>query len=135
MVCHDDVDPLLAGGRHLLDCGDRTVGGDQQARAALGETVNRRLCQSVAVSRAVGDVGVDITAEAAQHAQQDRGRADPVDVVVAVHGDAAAVSHVREDQLGGLLDARERLGRMFLSAAQELPRAARIGESAADENL
>jgi hypothetical protein len=42
VVGDDDVHPRRAGRRDLLDGGDRAVGREQQACAALGEPRDRR---------------------------------------------------------------------------------------------
>ena len=60
------------------------------AGAARGEPLHRSLGEAVAIVQPAGDEPVDVGAERAQRADHDRGRADAVDVVVAVHGDPAA---------------------------------------------
>ena len=76
--------------RDLGDRGDRAVDGHQQAGPARGEPLDRRGGEPVAVVDAARQVPVDVGAERPQRAHEDRGRADAVDVVVAVHGDPRA---------------------------------------------
>ena len=67
--------PGRARGRDLVDRGDRAVGGDSSRvpRAASRSTVARR--EAVAVLGAAGQVPVDVGAERAQRAHEDRRRA------------------------------------------------------------
>ena len=90
MVVGDDH--LEPGAERRLDLGDGAdpaVGGQQQRGAALGQLGDGRLGEPVAVLEPAGDQPVALGAQLAQRADQDRGRADAVDVVVAVHGDPA----------------------------------------------
>ena len=128
--------PSRARQRDLVDRGDRAVGSEQQARAALGEPLHRRRAQPVAVLGAAGQVPVHVGAERAQHAHEDGGRADAVDVVVAVHRDARARAHVREDQRDGGVDPGEGRGVVALAAAASHARAAvLLPQPAAHEDL
>ena len=63
VVGDDDVQAERARPRDLLDRGDRAVGGQQQARAALGQPLDRRGAQAVAVLGAAGQVPVDVGAQ------------------------------------------------------------------------
>ena len=104
--------PELARERDLLDGRDRAVDGDQQPRAARGQPPDGRRREAVAVADAVGQVAVDVGAERAQRAHEDRRRADAVDVVVAVDGDPrAGARRARRIIATASLDARERARR------------------------
>ena len=135
MVADDDVQAQGARLRDLVDGGDGAVGGEQQARAALGEPLHRRRAEPVAVLGAAGQVPVHVGPQAAQHAHEDRGRADAVDVVVAVHRHARARAHVREDQSDRRVDAGE--GREVMALARRQPRARGLllAQPAAHEDL
>ena len=63
VVGDDDVHAGGARLRDLVDRGDRAVGGEQQARAALGQALDRRRAQPVAVLGAAGQVPVHVGAE------------------------------------------------------------------------
>ena len=67
-------------------------------RAARGQPLDRRAREPVAVVDPARQVPVDVRAERAQRAHEDRGRADAVDVVVAVDGDPRAALDVLEDR-------------------------------------
>src|SRR5207253_1426121 len=82
--------------------------GDEQARAASGEPLDRGRAQAVAVVEPAREHPVDVAAEGAQRAHENRRRAHTVDVVVAVHGDPGARPDVAEDRLDGDVDAGER---------------------------
>ena len=90
VVGDDDVEAERARLRDLLHGGDRAVGGDEELRPALGEPLDRRGVQAVPVLGPAREEPVDVRAETAQRADEDRRRAHPVDVVVAVHGDPRA---------------------------------------------
>ena len=124
MVGDDDVQAEGTGLRDLVDRGDGAVGGEQQARAALGEPLHRRRAEPVAVLRAAGQVGVHVGSEDPQHAHEDGGRADAVDVVVAVDRRARARAHVREDQIDRGVDPGE--GPEVMPLARRQPRARRL---------
>ena len=112
VVGDDDVDAGGARRGDLVDGGDRAVGGDQQLRPARGEALHGRGRQAVAVLGAAGQKPVDVGAERAQDADEDRRRADAVDVVVAVDRDAPARAHVVEHARADGVDAGElRTGR------------------------
>ena len=99
VVGDDDLDPQLLRQGDLLDSGDPAVDGDQQLRAALGQLLDVGRAQPVAVGQPVGDQPVALGAQLAQRADQDRRRADAVDVEVAVDGDPLARLDRREDPL------------------------------------
>ncbi len=91
--------------------------------------------EPVAVLDAAGQEPADVGAERAQRADHDRGRADAVDVVVAVHGDPGSGGDVALDRLKRALDPVER-GRVVRDAGrQELAGRVRSREAAADEDL
>src|ERR1700722_20375062 len=121
--------------RDLGNRGDRTVGADQQARAALGKAPHGRLRQAIAVAHAVGQVVVDVGAEPAQRSDENRRRADPIDVVVAVDRDPPARSHVTEDRRDRALDPGERARRVLLVGLEDRAGAHRIAQPAPDEHL
>ena len=127
--------PAATRRRDLVDGGDRAVGGDQQLRPARGQALDRRRRQAVAVLAAAGQKPVDVGAERAQHADEDRRRADPVDVVVAVDRDAPARAHVVEHALADGVDAGERRRVVPLARGQPGPRGAGVGQAAPHEHL
>ena len=87
MVIRDDhVDAGRPRRGDFVDRADPAVCGDQQPGAALGQPLHGRHRHSVAVLLAPGDQPVAVTAQLADGADRDRGRADAVDVVVPVNG-------------------------------------------------
>ncbi len=77
----------------------------------------------------------DVGAQRPQDAYQHRGGADPVDVVVAVHGDPRPGAHLGEDRRERLVDALKRGGRMLLIGRQERTRPLGVGQPAAHQHL
>ena len=110
-----------------------TVTSRSVPRAASRSTVVRG--EAVAVVDAAGQVPVDVGAERAQGAHEDRGRADPVHVVVAVHGDARAPRDVAEDHPGAVAQAAEGVERMRVLGGEEPLRRHRVAQPAAHEHL
>jgi hypothetical protein len=135
VVGDHDLHPRGARGGDLLDRGDRAVDRDQQLRPARGEALDRGGGQAVAVVDPARQIPVDVGAERAQRAHEDRGRRDAVDVVVAVHGDPRAPPDVAEDDRGGLAEPAERLERMRRLRLQEASRGLRIPHSAPYQHL
>ena len=135
MVGHHDVHPRRPGASDLLDGGDGAVDRDQQLRPAGGEPVDRGGAQAVAVLRAAGQVPVGVGAERPQSVDQDRGRADPVDVVVAVDRDARAPAHVVEDQGDRAGHPAEGLERMLVGGGEPRARRGGLAEPPAHEHL
>ena len=127
--------PGRARGGDLGDRRDRAVDGDQQVGAARGEPLDGGGGEPVAVVDAARQVPVDVGAQRAQRAHEDRGRGDAVDVVVAVDGDARAPADVAEDDPGRLAQPAERLERMRLLGVEEAPRGGRIAQPAPHEHL
>ncbi len=145
------LEPERVRPRDLGDRGDPAVEGDQHPGAVGGDLLDRLEVQPVPLVDPVRDVGRDLGPELAQEQVQQRGRADAVDVVVAVEGDLLPLAHrpgepldrrrhplhrervgqvgelVREEplgDLGGLEPMREHPGRERVNpqARRERPR-------------
>ena len=136
MVGHDDVEPELARPRDRLGCRDAAVDGQQQPGAGQRERIDARNGHAVAVLEAVRQEGLDLGAQQAQHLDAERRRAHAVDVVVAVHDDAAAGGDRALDERAGVLHVaqRERVVQRTV-AVQERPRDAGLGQTAPDQHL
>jgi hypothetical protein len=106
MVGDDHLHTGRAGGRDLVRTRDPAVGGDQECGAPGREALHTVVGEAVPVAQAVGDVPVAPRPEPAQSAHQDRGRRDPVAVVVAVDRD-------RPPGRNGLLDRPGDLAHRF----------------------
>ena len=101
MVGHDHLEAERNGLRDLLHRGDPAVDGEQQPDSLAGHACERFAGDAVALLEAARKMPVDISAQLAQHEDCERGRADPVDVVVAVDADAGAGVDRRADALDG----------------------------------
>ena len=121
--------------RDLGDGGDRAVDGDQQVGPARGEPLDRRGGEAVAVVDAARQVPVDVGAERPQGADEDRGRADAVHVVVAVDGDPRAARDVAEDHPGAVAEAAEGVERVRVLGGEEALRRDRVAQPAAHQHL
>ena len=128
--------PERARERDLLDRGDRAVDRDQQVRAARGQLLDRRAREPVAVVDPARQVPVDVRAERAQRAHEDRGRAHAVDVVVAVDGDPRPALDVLEDppRRPSPAPARPPSG-CALAGGQERARGLRLPQPAPHQHL
>ena len=111
-----------------------TVTSSCVPRSASRSTVARG--EAVAVVDAAGQEPVDVGAERAQRAHQDRRRAHAVDVVVAVDRDARAARDVAEDQLRQPRRARRSArAACALLGRQERARRVRLAKPAPHEHL
>ena len=135
VVGHHDVEPRSAGGRHLLDRRDRAVDGHQQVGPAGGEPLDGRGREPVAVVDPARQIPVDVRAERPQRPHEHRRRRDPVDVVVAVHGDPRPPADVTEDPARGFPQAAERVERMDVLGGEKPPRRLLPVEPAAHQHL
>ncbi len=123
MVIGDDH--LHSGGARggdLVGAGDPAVGRQQQTGAAGGQLLHPIERQPIAVTEPVGYVPVAARPQLAQGADQDRGRADAVAVVVAVDRDRVPFGDRAPDPLGHLLHRVELERIVHLSRLQEGPR-------------
>src|SRR5215212_11083021 len=97
MVGDDDVEAELPRATNLVHGGDAAVDPQHEPAAFLGEPLERRAADAVALVETAGQVPLDVGAELAQHEDGEHRRADPVDVVVAVDTDALAARDRRAD--------------------------------------
>ncbi len=88
VVADDQVDAQLAGAIGGGAAADAAVDRDDDPRAGGVQAIDVGRLQAVAVAQALGQEVRDVAAEQLQRAAQDHRRRDPVDVVVAVDGDA-----------------------------------------------
>ena len=107
MVGDDDAEPARLGGLDLGDGRDPAVHGEEKPAALVGEPFERLAGDAVALLEAAREVPVDVCAEVAQRGDRERGRADPVHVVVAVHADPASGGDRLADRVTGLLHRAE----------------------------
>ena len=134
VVGDDDLEAECGGVGDLLDGGDAAVDGEHQLDALLGEPRQRLAVQAVALLEPRRQMPGRIGTELPQQEHGERGRADPVGVVVAVHADARARldrgrdrrdgrAHVAEQErvVAGKLSGEEagRLGGLAVAAADE----------------
>ena len=135
MVGDHDLEAPRAGGGDLVDGGDAAVDGHDEPAAFVRQALDGPERQPVALVEAVRQVPVDVGAELAQDRDRERGRADAVGVVVAVHADALAAIDGGADRCAGFLHVaeQERVMRRRL-AVEERTGARRVREPAADED-
>ncbi len=93
MVGDHHLHAQLPSQLHLLDRGDAAIDGDQELGPTLRELLDVVGAQPVPVRDPVRDQPVALGAQLAQRADQDRRRADAVDVEVAMDGDPPAVAN------------------------------------------
>src|SRR5581483_10375729 len=135
VVGDDHVEPRGPRLAHLVDRRDPAVDGDDEA-AALGRQARERLAgDAVALLEAARQVPVDLGAELAEGQDGERGRADAVDVVVAVDADPGAGGDRRTDPLARLAHVAEQeriVARRF--AREERGRALGVAVAASDQD-
>jgi hypothetical protein len=90
VVGDDHVEPEALRFPHLDVRGDPTVDGEHEAVPVSGQTLQRLARDPVPFVEAAREVPVDVGTEVAQARDRQGGRADAVDVVVAVDADALA---------------------------------------------
>ena len=106
MVGDDDLEPARPRLGDLLDRGDPAVDREHEPDALVGEPRERVAGHAVALLEAAREVPDDVRAELAEDEHGERGRADAVDVVVAVHADPRPVGDGRADPLDRDLPCR-----------------------------
>jgi hypothetical protein len=135
VVGHNDIEAGDARGGHLVDGGNRAVGRDQQPRAPLCQARDGRCREAVAVLAAAGQKPVHVGTECAQDHNEDRGRADAVDVVVAVHGDPRSRLGVAEYERARVVDPGEVRRVVTFARFQKRTRRVWIAQPAAHKHL
>jgi hypothetical protein len=103
VVCDDDVEPTQFRLGDLLDRCDAAVDREDEPVPVVGEAPERVARDAVALLEPARKMAADVGAELAQEQRRERGRADSVDVVVAVHADSLAF-------LDGLVNPLDRDG-------------------------
>ena len=109
VVADHDLEAELLGVRDLIDGGYSAVDGQNEAAAVVREPGQCLPANAVALVEAARQVPRDVGAELAQREHGERGGADAVGVVVAVHADPGA----------GLDRGGDRLDRLPHVAEQE----------------
>ena len=100
VVGDDDVHAEAVGVRHFLDAADAAVDRNQQ-RGLGGDAGDGVQVEAIALIDAVRDVGTHGAAGGLQRHDQQRRRADAVDVKVAVDADRFAAADGAQDALHG----------------------------------
>ena len=90
VIGDDDLEAARARRLDLRHGRDPAVDREDEPAAVVREALERLAADAVALLEAARQVPVDVGAEVAEHRDGERGRADPVDVVVAVDADALA---------------------------------------------
>ena len=124
VIGDDDLEPERARVLDLGDGGDPAVDRQHELEPLLGEPRQRVGVQAVALLEARRQMPRDVGAELAQQEDGERGRADPVGVVVAVHADARAGLDRRGDRLDRLAHVAE--GKRIVAGQRPLEEAARV---------
>ena len=90
MVADDDLESERLGCRDLGGRGDPAIDRQDETAAVVGQPRERLAADAVALVEAARQVPLDLGPELPQDQNGERGRADAVGVVVAVHADATA---------------------------------------------
>jgi len=112
VVRHDDVQAEFAGPGHLRLPADAAVHRHEDAGTLAGQVLDGLAVQAVPFLDAVWHVDADVGIGQAEGLPEDGGRRDAVHVVVAVDDDRLAVAGGCHEPVGGLRQARQRLGRV-----------------------
>ena len=112
---------------------DPAVGRDQQAGFPLAQVLDTRPAQPVAIRESVGNDPIALRSGAAHRADEDRRRAHPVDVVVAVDRDPPAGTDRGLDRIDRDADPLEALRIVRLVGIEERPRLLNGPVAAADQ--
>ena len=117
VVGDDHVEPARLRRGDLLDGRDPAVDGEQEAAALVGQPRDRDVRDAVALLEPARQVPFDVRAELPQRQDGERGGADAVHVVVAVHADALPVGDRRADPVDrdGHVAEQERVVRLDLA--------------------
>ena len=107
MVGDHHLEPERPRVRDLLDRGHAAVDGHHQPDALPGQAGQGVAREPVALVEAARQVERDVGAQLAQDEHGERGRADPVRVVVAVHADRLPFGDGAADRLAGRLHVAE----------------------------
>ncbi len=101
VIRDDDLEAERSRLRDLRDRGDPAVDRHEEAHALVDQPGERVAGHAVALLEPARQMPHDVGIELAEDQDRECGRADPVDVVVAVHADAPAVLDRRPDPLHG----------------------------------
>ena len=135
VVGDDHVEPEPASFSDLVDGGDPAVHGQHERDAVLRQARERLAGHPVAFVEAAGQVPLDVRPELAQARDRECGRADAVDVVVAVHADALPGGDRRADPVArgrAVAEQARVVARRF--GGEERTRRLGVAEPAPDED-
>ena len=135
VIGEDHIDPGRAGGGDLVDGRDPAVDRDQQVGPASRQTLDGRDRQAVTVVAAARQIPPRLGPQRPQRPDQHGGRADAVNVVVAVHDDPSAGIDVAPDQLDRRAHPLEGQRVVANARRQQLANLVGIAETATDEDL
>src|SRR5439155_24715621 len=110
MVGDDDLETQLLRPHDFVDSGDPAVHGQHEAKAGLGQSGERVARDSVAFLETTWQMPGDVGPQLAQHDDRQRGRAESVHVVVAVHADPSTRLDGATNGRARLLDVAEEEG-------------------------
>ena len=102
MIGDGYFDAALLQQAHLGLASDAAVDGDQEVGIDLGQALNGRRSDGVALLEAARDERRDVRAELAQAARHDGGGGDAVQVEIAEHEDMVAAADGGLQRIGGL---------------------------------
>ena len=135
MVGDDDFEAERTRVLDLGNGGDAAVDRDDELEALAGEPRQRVGIQAVALLEPRRQMPRDIGTQFAQQQHRERGRADPVGVIVPVDADAGACGDGRVDHLDGLAHVSERERVVPRECpSEETPRVLRLAVAPPDEH-
>ena len=135
VIGDDDVEAELSCAPDLFDGSDAAVDGQDEPAPLLREPLQRLAADAVALVEAARQMPLDVRAELPQQEDCEHGRADPVNVVVAVDADPLAGGDRRAYPLDGNGHVAQEGGIVQgLFAGQEGPRHLGVAVAAPDEH-
>ena len=135
VVGDDDLEPERLRLGDLVDGGDPAIDGEDETALLARQPRERLQRDAVALLEAARQVPLDLGAELAEDEHGERGRADPVGVVVPVDADPLACRDRAPDRVAGSLHVaeEERIVRRPL-AREERPRGGGVAVAPPDEH-
>jgi len=138
MVENDDVDTASAKFGDCLDCSRAAIHCDEERGGNLVKTIpDAVLSEAVALVESMWEVWASVPAELCEDLDEQCGRGDAVNVVVAEDGDVLVALACLEEPVHSSTHVwnKKRVGEVFEARFEEAVDAVGIGETAIEEAL